>query len=110
MPEVTIKAAVAAMPREYTHCRDYGHDWRPFDVREAGRMYERTLRCTRCQTHCHQMVAKRNGRLTGGRRYTYPTDYLIPGLGSFSSEDRGLVRLASIKDDMSIKDDTWKGR
>lgn len=97
--EKDFKAAIAALPPAYTHCRDYGHDWRPFDVREAGRNYERVLRCTRCQTLCHQHIAKKGGRYVGGKSYTYPDDYGLKGFGAFGADDRGLVRLASIQAD-----------
>ena len=61
-----FKTAIAAMRPEYAHCRDYGHDWRPYDVREAGRNYERILRCSRCETLRHQHIAKKGGRYVGG--------------------------------------------
>jgi len=98
--EIDIKTAVANMRPEYTHCRDYGHHWDSFQVYQAGRNYERVLRCTSCSTLCHQLIQIKGGRLVGGRRYTYPEDYLIVGIGYFSADDRGVVRLASIKDDM----------
>lgn len=97
--EMDIKTAVAAMREEYTHCRDYGHAWRPFQVYDVGRNYERVLRCTRCLTECAQYIARKGGRLVGGRRYTYPEDYLLKGLGYFSADDRGVVRLASLEAD-----------
>lgn len=95
-----FKTAIAAMRPEYAHCRDYGHDWRPYDVREAGRNYERVLRCSRCETLRHQHIAKKGGRYVGGMSYTWPDDYKLKGFGAFTADDRGLVRLASIQDDI----------
>ena len=97
--EVDIKDVVKQLREAYLHCRDYGHDWRPFQVHEMGKVLERVLRCSRCLTECWQQVARKGGRLVGGRRYFYPDDYLIKGLGFFSADDRGIVRLASIAAD-----------
>lgn len=97
--EMDIKTAVARMRPEYAHCRVDNHDWKPLTVHEAGRNYERVMRCARCTTEYAQYVSKKGGLLVGGRRYTYPEDYAIKGLGYLSSADRGIVRLAAIADD-----------
>lgn len=102
MADATMKAALAQMRPEYAHCRDYGHQWNPLNVYDVGRSYERLLRCGRCGTQCSQEITKKGGRLVGGRRYTYPDDYQIKGMGYVSAEDRGFVRLASILADQKV--------
>ncbi len=50
--EIDIKTAVTQMREEYTHCRDYGHNWRPhYAEKLPGRegFYEQ-IRCERCGT------------------------------------------------------------
>ncbi len=98
-PKRDIRAAIKGMDRTHAHCRDYGHSWQPFRGGRVSGGWERQLRCDRCHTVRKQFINGRKG-LIEGNRYIYPEHYHIGGLGPITGEDRGMVRIASILDDI----------
>lgn len=85
------------LPEKYLHCREMGHNWRPFDVgRHKDGGFERTLRCVRCRTKKVQHLTV-EGMLLGSTRYEHPDGFLAEGLGRIVGEGRGQLRLESIK-------------
>lgn len=86
-----------ALPEKFLHCRELGHNWRPFS---AGRYkdggFERILRCSRCRTRRVQEITSRGVVMVN--RYEYPEGYQAEkGMGRIVGEGRGLLRLESIK-------------
>lgn len=93
-----------ALPERYLHCRELGHNWRPYS---AGRFqdggFERVLRCTRCKTRRVQEISSRGVVLVN--KYIHPEGYLHKGMGRIVGEGRGLLRLESIKRIVSKEED-----
>lgn len=102
-PDFSLDKAIGAMPETHLHCRDYGHSWRPFTARwvAAQRAYEQSLRCTRCRAQRHRVLDSTGEILN--THYTYPDHYLVQGMGRLTGEDKGYVRLASVRADIEHK-------
>lgn len=102
-PSFDLDKAIETMPETHLHCRDYGHAWRPFTARyvPAERAYEQSLRCSRCKAQRHRLLDSHGSVIRSG--YDYPDGYLVQGLGRLTGDDRGLVRLASIRADIERK-------
>jgi|SRR5215831_3146876 len=94
-----VTDAVKSMPAECVHCRDYGHQWKPLTVFREGRNFDQVLECVRCKTHRHRLI-DRYGNLVFNRYNNYPAGYKVEGLGRLDGEDRGVLRLASVLDDL----------
>jgi hypothetical protein len=93
-----IETAVAAMSIDNLHCRDYGHSWRPHDVHVLARKqgYVQELLCARCGTS--RIRAMDRWGMIIASQYRHADGYLISGLGRLSMEDRGVIRVASVRD------------
>lgn len=83
------------IPEEFLLCRDLGHSWRPFDVKVSRKYGEihRILQCRSCPTQRTQIL-ELDGTIKRSR-YTYPDEYVLPGIGRMSSADRAQVRVMS---------------
>jgi hypothetical protein len=92
----SVREFAEGLPERYLHCREMGHNWRPFS---AGRFedggFERILRCTRCKTKRMQSIDSHGMVLSS--RYEHPKGYLTDGMGRIVGEGRGALRLESIK-------------
>lgn len=101
--ELDLTTVIADMPDAHLHCRDYGHSWRPHHARwlPSEHAYEQTLRCARCRT-IRERVLDSRGQVIASQ-YKYPKHYLVAGLGRLASEERGLIRVASIQADLASK-------
>jgi hypothetical protein len=84
------------MPEAHLYCRDYGHTWRRLNARyyPDGHYYEQALRCASCKTIRRRLIGERGDLISN--RYEYAEHYLIPGLGSYTTDKRAAVRLASV--------------
>lgn len=92
-----VEAFADDLPEKFLHCREMGHNWRPFDAgrhRDGG--FERTLRCVRCRTKRVQHLSA-DGMLIGSPKLIYPDGYLRQGLGRIDGAGRGILRLASMR-------------
>lgn len=99
-----IDAALATMAAGALDCRDYGHNWRPFDAwRVARGAVEQRLRCQSCGTVRRRLLSRQGDVLAVG--YVYPEGYLIAGLGRLTGSDRGRVRLATLAG-LTVRDAT----
>lgn len=91
-----VREFAASLPERYLHCREMGHNWRPFS---AGRYkdggFERVLRCTRCRTKRRQGIDGRGMIMASS--YEHPPGYLSDGMGRIVGEGRGALRLESIQ-------------
>lgn len=79
---------------EYLACRDFGHAWRPSDVK-IDRKYKEIHRVFSCMHNCgtqRTQVLSPTGHIVRSY-YTYPEDYVLPGLGRLSADDRAAVRV-----------------
>jgi hypothetical protein len=75
-------------------CRDFGHAWRPHDVR-IDRKYKEIHRVFSCLHNCgteRTQVLSPNGHIVRNF-YTYPDGYVILGLGRLSIDDRAQIRV-----------------
>jgi hypothetical protein len=94
-----IADALQRMTRTQIACRARGHAWEDWRAHLFGRNGSRgameILRCSRCGSE-RQQDLDRFGTVVKGR-YVYPDGYLVKGLGRLTGEDRGLVRLTSIR-------------
>jgi hypothetical protein len=99
-PDFDLDQAIGRMSDAHLHCRDYGHSWRPFAAAyvAAQRAYEQTLRCVRCRTLRHRVLDSHGQVVSSG--YTYAEHYLVKGMGRLVGEDRGLIRIASVRADI----------
>jgi hypothetical protein len=86
--------AESATPAQI-RCRDIRHPWEPFKAHEVkGGGYYRIMRCPFCHTEWHQELSP-NGIVVSSR-YKYAPGYLMPkGFGRISTEDKGVLRVAS---------------
>ena len=86
----------ASLPETFLHCRELGHNWQPYTVAShSGGGYDRTLICHRCTT-LRVMELDWRG-LVVRSHYKHPDGYLSKGLGHLAGEDRGALRLESIR-------------
>jgi hypothetical protein len=78
-------------------CRDLGHNWRANSAAwvPKERVYERSLRCTRCRNLRHQILNERGEVISNS--YEYRKGYLIKGLGRLSGESRAVLRLEAVQ-------------
>jgi hypothetical protein len=92
--------AIGHMSESHLHCRDYGHSWRPYAARHvpSERVYEQTLRCSRCRTLRERLLDERGNVVSS--HYNYAEHYLVKGMGRLDGEERGLIRLASVTADL----------
>ena len=99
-PSFDLDAAIGSMPDSHLHCRDYGHSWRAFTAawNAKERAYDQTLRCTRCRALRSRLLDSHGNVLN--TNYTYPDSYLVRGMGRLTGDDRGMVRLASVRADI----------
>lgn len=91
-----VRAFAEDLPEAFLHCREMGHSWAPYTAslhKDGG--YERTLLCRRCDTRRLQGLDRRG--LVVRSRYVHPEGYLSKGLGHLAGEDRGVLRIASIR-------------
>jgi hypothetical protein len=78
-------------------CRDIGHGWTHHDGQVLGRrLYERTMRCTRCGTRRVQQL-NHVGEILGSW-YEYPDHYLIKGMGRLTTKQRSAFRQVTLLD------------
>jgi hypothetical protein len=66
----------------YIRCRTYSHAWDEFNPDDMGPPqwgWRLSLRCTRCATQRHDLIAFRGGKVLG-RRYIYPDNYAQKGV------------------------------
>lgn len=84
------------LPERFLECRELGHLWRPWAaLSNPDGGYDRTLRCTRCQTKREQIITSRG--VVTSNRYIHPEGYLHKGMGRIVGDGRGLLRLTSVK-------------
>lgn len=93
----TVKSYISQWPDEFIRCRNDQHGpWNPYTVQKVGRFYEIARKCAGCGTLRHEVINARTGVPVKRPRYVHPKDYLAKGVGHFSQEERGLVRLELI--------------
>jgi hypothetical protein len=91
-----IEEFAEELPDKYLHCRELGHNWRPFTAGshpDGG--FERVLRCTRCRCRRVQELTSRGAVVTN--KYIHPEGYLSKGHGRIVGEGRDMLRLVSLK-------------
>lgn len=92
-----VKQAAAGMADETLACRELGHPWGAYTAtfdRAVG-VFERTLRCPRCETRKVQSL-NRSGHILGSH-YVYPDGYLMEkGLGRIAGDGRDALRLEAL--------------
>ncbi|MFD0331880.1 hypothetical protein ACFQZC_36310 [Streptacidiphilus monticola] len=91
-----VRQYASTLNQQQLQCRDFGHNWRPHTAaRRADGGYDRSLIC-RCRT-VRMQVLDQWGRVVSSQ-YAYPDGYEMPrGIGRISSDDKGVLRLASIE-------------
>lgn len=96
MSPVSHHPSVESMiPDAFLQCRDLAHSFRPYDatIDRRAREIRRELRCPECGTVKIQLLDLEGYVLRSW--YTYPSGYLILGLGRMSVADRAAIRFAS---------------
>jgi len=93
----TVRDYAAGLSFQQLQCRDFGHNWRPHTAeRRADGGFDRILVC-RCHARRHQVLDS-YGRIVSSH-YEYPEGYQLPrGSGRISSDDKGILRIASIEE------------
>jgi hypothetical protein len=93
-----IDVIVANMQQAFMECRDWGHSWRPYTVGvdRVHNVFEETLRCSRCMSRRHRTISGISGSVFK-TRYTYRANYLVPGWGRMSKDDKGVLRIAVLE-------------
>jgi len=79
---------------EFLACRDFGHAWRPFDVKISRKQQEihRIFRCLHeCGTERTQVLSVDGYILRSF--YSYPDGYVLSGLGRLDTSDRARIRV-----------------
>lgn len=92
-----VQDFAAGLSISHLHCRELGHNWRPWVARWDGEhnAYERALRCTRCKTQRWETIGSTGAKL--GAHYKYPDGYTAqPGMGRIVGEGRDALRLESL--------------
>lgn len=85
----------AELPISHLHCRELGHNWKPWVARIAeDGGFERALRCTRCRAERWQSLT-RGGSIVSSH-YVYPDGYIHEGLGRIVGDGRDALRLESL--------------
>lgn len=94
--QTALEKSIYSMALEHVQCRDFGHSWRPFQAHQVPGGFKSVLRCARCTTIRIRMLGTRGQLLDSG--YDYVDGYLMDaGHGRLSSEDRDIIRLASVR-------------
>ncbi|WP_037569927.1 hypothetical protein [Phaeacidiphilus oryzae] len=90
-------------------CRDFGHNWRPHTaMRRDDGGFDRTLVC-KCKARRVQVLDS-YGRIVA-THYEYPDGYQMPkGSGRISSDDKGILRIASIEQDVANREERSAAR
>jgi len=91
-----IDDALGNMNPSHVECRDWLHDWKPWQawlIKGGG--FEEHRKCAQCGSVCRRIVDKHG--YTVLRRIDYATDYVIKGHGRLTQDDRAAIRLASAK-------------
>jgi hypothetical protein len=79
---------------QFLACRDFGHAWRPFDVRVV-RKYQEIHRVFKCLHECgteRTQVLSVDGHILRSW-YAYPDGYVLPGIGRLNTDDRARIRV-----------------
>jgi hypothetical protein len=90
-----ISAVIKGMRPEHVQCRDFGHAWRPYTATQEGKVWRRTLECTRCGALRKQSFMDGSGDIKGNT-YVHAEGYRIEGLGHLTGTDRGQLRLFDV--------------
>jgi hypothetical protein len=103
-----VRDYAAGLSFQQLQCRDFGHNWRPHTAtRRDDGGFDRVLVC-RCHAQRHQILDS-YGRIVGSH-YAYPDGYQMPrGSGRISSDDKGILRIASIEES-SRRSDSKRGK
>lgn len=94
-----LERQIQDKPENYLQCRELRHQWNGYTAwysRTNKNIIERTLRCQRCGAQKDQEISARNGTLLWSGALRYPEGYLFTGVGRITSEAMGVVRLASV--------------
>ncbi|ADD80844.1 gp058 [Rhodococcus phage ReqiDocB7] len=88
------KPTINDIPDKYVTCRALMHAWKYHTVERPRGGFIQVLVCMRCPTRKAQHIL-RDGSIKKNV-YLYPRDYLIPGLGFLTAEERGQLRLRAM--------------
>lgn len=91
-----VEQAINQWQDGVVECRTYGHGWRSATVLHRPGIYTIIQRCSRCTTERERDMTER-GDVLGSWHMHYPRGYLLVGLGRIGAENRGLLRLASLR-------------
>lgn len=78
----TVHRIDTALDEAFLRCRTYSHAWddfAPVDFYPPTYGWRLSLRCMRCTTERHDIVAYRSGKVMS-RRYIYPDGYAQKGV------------------------------
>jgi hypothetical protein len=100
-PDTTVDELADILRAQSDHdlfvCRDIGHSWINHDGKVLSRrVFERTMRCVRCNTRRVQQLSHIGEIL--GSWYEYPDHYLIKGLGRLTTKQRSAFRQVTLLD------------
>lgn len=98
-PIALLERQLQEMAEDYLLCRELRHQWDGYTARympEDKRRIERTLKCKRCKAEKDQEISARDGSILWTSSVRYPEGYLFTGVGRLTSETMGVVRLASV--------------
>lgn len=98
LPQFDLAGAVRHLRPEYVVCRDWGHSWAPQGSFLDGkhRQWESSAICRSCTS----VRTRRVSSVTGERLDSdieYADGYLMAGAGRLNTEDRNMIRLASMR-------------
>lgn len=73
---VSAETFAATLKDKVLHCRELGHNWRPWVARweTESRSYYRELRCSNCRTVRKQVLNSHGGVVSNS--YAYPDGYM----------------------------------
>ena len=90
-----MRRIVQAMDTAHVDCRDLTHAWEPYTAAKEGGGYKRIVRCPRCGTRRIDLLTRAGG--VRRRRYVYPENYLVKGIGQLTGDTKNMMRLEGLK-------------
>jgi hypothetical protein len=92
------KQAVPTIPDNFLECRDYGHNWKPYnaEVDNRRRFVKRIQQCGNCESfRSHKIstaVRSRGQLIPGSASYSHAEGYLNKGHGRLTADAKDQIR------------------
>lgn len=90
------KNKARSIPNNAIDCRDFGHNWKPFDGGRDGRGWFRVMRCNSCKVTRHQKLDRGGDITKQWYDYSDNPDYILTG-GRMTKREHSAIRLANME-------------